>query len=290
MIILFGSNGYIGSEFKKQLTELKLPVFYWPNAHKTTFQDLEKWYDESGYPLVGAVINAAGYTGKPNVDVCELNKADTIGGNIILPQILTDWCALNDIPLGHVSSGCIYQGRREDGLAFTEKDEPNFTFDKNNGSFYSGTKAVSEKIVSTWNKSYIWRLRIPFEEYNNPRNYITKMINYSKLLRAENSISHKQEFVAACIQTILKKVPYGIYNVTNTGYITTDKLVEKLKNTIAKDKKFELIDEKELYENFVNARRSNCIMDNSKLLATGIHMRSVDEAIDYCLENWKSYE
>lgn len=290
MIILFGSNGYIGAEFKKQITELKLPVFYWPNSHRTTFQDLEKWYDEAGYPLIGAVINAAGYTGKPNVDVCELNKADTIHGNIIFPQILTDWCALNDIPLGHVSSGCIYQGRREDGLPFNEKDEPNFTFDKNNGSFYSGTKAVGEKIVSTWEKSYIWRLRIPFEEYNNSRNYITKMLNYSKILQSENSISNKQEFVSACIQTLLKKVPYGIYNVTNTGYITTDKLVEKLKNTIAKDKKFELIDEKELYENFVRTRRSNCVMDNNKLLATGIHMRSVDEAIDYCLENWKSHE
>jgi hypothetical protein len=27
-------------------------------------------------------------------------------------------------------------------------------------------------------------------------------------------------------------------------------------------------------------------MDNSKLLSTGIKMRSVDEAIDYCLNNW----
>lgn len=286
MIILFGSNGYIGSEFKKQLTELKLPVFYWPNAHKTTFQDLEKWYDEAGFPLISVVINAAGYTGKPNVDACELNKEDTLHGNVIWPQILTDWCALNDIPLGHVSSGCIYQGRREDGNPFTEKDEPNFTWTKNNGSFYSGTKAIGETVVSKWEKSYIWRLRIPFEENNNPRNYLTKMIKYEKLLQAENSISNKQEFVSACIQTITKKVPYGIYNVTNTGYLTTDKLVEKLKNTIAKDRQFKLIDEKELYSGIATVKRSNCVMDNSKLLLTGITMRTVDEAIDYCLNNW----
>jgi UDP-glucose 4,6-dehydratase len=286
MIILFGSNGYIGSEFKKQLTELKLPVFYWPNSHKTTFQDLEKWYEEASFPLIGAVINAAGYTGKPNVDACELNKEDTLHGNVIWPQILTDWCALNDIPLGHVSSGCIYQGRREDGNPFTEEDEPNFTWSKNNGSFYSGTKAIGETVVSKWEKSYIWRLRIPFEENNNPRNYLTKMVKYEKLLQAENSISNKQEFVSACIQTITKKVPYGIYNVTNTGYLTTDKLVEKLKNTIAKDKQFKLIDEKELYNGIATAKRSNCVMDNSKLLSTGITMRTVDEAIDYCLNNW----
>jgi UDP-glucose 4,6-dehydratase len=112
------------------------------------------------------------------------------------------------------------------------------------------------------------------------------MIKYEKLLLAENSISNKQEFVSACIQTITKKVPYGIYNITNTGYLTTDKLVEKLKNTIAKDKQFKLIDEKELYSGIATAKRSNCVMDNSKLLSTGITMRTVDEAIDYCLNNW----
>ena len=288
MIILFGSSGYIGSEFKRQLEERKLPFFCWPNSSKTTFVDLEKWYDAYGYPIIDVVINAAGYTGKPNVDACESNKEDTLHGNVLWPQILTDWCILNDIPLGHVSSGCIYQGRRSDGNPFTEEDEPNFTWEKNNGSFYSGTKSIGEKVIRKWEKNYIWRLRIPFEENNNSRNYISKMLKYEKLLQAENSISNKQEFVSVCLQTILKKVPYGIYNVTNTGYITTSKLVDKLKNTIAKDKKFTLINENELYANFATARRSNCIMDNSKLLSTGIKIRDVDESLDYCLNNWKS--
>ena len=287
MIILFGSNGYVGSEFKKQLDELKLPVFHWPNAKTTTFADLEKWYDEAGYPLIGAVINAAGYTGKPNVDACELNKEDTIHGNIVWPQILTDWCMLNDIPLAHISSGCIYEGERVDGTPFTEEDVPNFSFAQNNCSFYSGTKVIGEQVVKKWEKHYIWRLRIPFEEFDNSRNYISKILKYEKLLQAKNSISNKQEFVSACIQTILDKVPYGIYNVVNTGYITTDLLIEKLKKTIAKDKIFTVINEEELYKNYCKTPRSNCVMSNRKLLETGIKMKSVDESIDYCLNNWK---
>ena len=194
---------------------------------------------------------------------------------------------LNDIQLGHVSSGCIYSGRRVDGEPFTEEDVPNFSFVQNNCSFYSGTKAIAEKIVSKWNKNYIWRLRIPFEENNNSRNYISKMLKYDKLLQAENSISNKQEFVSACIQTFTNKVPFGIYNVTNTGYITTDFLIEKLKMTIAKDKNFTLIDEEQLYKNYAKTPRSNCVMSNSKLLETGIKMKTVDESIDYCLNNWK---
>lgn len=286
MIILFGATGYIGSEFKKQLAELKLPVFIWPNAKKTTFKDLELWYEEAGYPLIGAVINAAGYTGKPNVDSCEIHKADTIHGNIVWPQILTDWCILNDIPLGHVSSGCIYEGRRNDGKPFTEEDEPNFSFDYNNSSFYSGTKVIAENIVKKHEKHYIWRLRIPFEEYDNSRNYISKILKYEKLLDAENTVSNKQEFVSACIQTIQKEVPYGTYNVANGGYITTKSVVEKLKSTIAKDKTFTFVEESEFYKNIVKTPRSNCVMSNEKLLSTGIKMRTADEALDYCINNW----
>ncbi len=287
MIILFGSTGYIGSEFKKQLEELKLPLFCWQNTSNTTFKDLEKWYESLGYPIIDFVINAAGFTGKPNVDACELDKENTIHGNIIWPQILTDWCILNDITLGHVSSGCIYTGKRSDGKPFTEEDEPNFTFKQNNCSFYSGTKSIAENIVKKHEKHYIWRLRIPFEETDNNRNYISKLIKYEKLLEAENSISNKQEFVSVVIQSIINKVPHGIYNITNTGYITTSQLVEKLKKTISKEKDFLLITEKELYEKFAKTPRSNCILDNSKILSTGIKMRSVDESIDYCLNNWK---
>ena len=287
MIILFGSNGYIGSEFARQLEAAKIPAFFWPDSHKTTFADLERWYEEAGYPLIGAVINAAGYTGKPNVDACELNKEAAVHGNVVFPQILTDWCTLNDIPLGHVSSGCIYQGTKPDGSGFTEEDEPNFSWNQNNCSFYSGTKTLGEKVVSRWEKHYIWRLRIPFDENDGPRNYISKMMKYPKILQAENSISHKTEFVRACIETINKKVPYGIYNITNTGTITTEQLVKKLQNTIAKDQKFELINEDELYANFAKTPRSNCILDNSKLLNAGIKMRTVDEALDNCLANWK---
>jgi dTDP-4-dehydrorhamnose reductase len=263
MIILFGS-GYIGQEFRRQLESRNIPVFLWENARSTTFSDLDKFKDCS------FVINAAGVVGKPNVDACELNKEETIRGNVVWPSILTDWCVLNNIPLGHVSSGCIYSGG-----VFTEEDEPNFAFD--NGSFYSGTKVLSEKVVMSWSKSYVWRLRMPFEENDNSRNYLSKLITYKKLLNARNSISNKQEFVHACIEMMVRRVPYGIYNVTNTGFITTSGVVELLKKTIAKNRDFEFVDEGEFYD---------CVLSNEKLLSTGIPMRDVWSSIEYCLNNW----
>ena len=82
----------------------------------------------------------------------------------------------------------------------------------------------------------------------------------------------------------MKTSPLALLN--DPSLLTTDALIKKLQNTIAKDCNFELIDEVELYQHFAKTPRSNCVLDNRKLLATGIKMRSVDEAIDHCLTNW----
>ena len=73
-------------------------------------------------------INAAGFTGKPNVDACESAKYECLQGNAVLPGIIREVCEDLKIPWGHISSGCVYSGRRYDGKGWTEEDEPNFSF------------------------------------------------------------------------------------------------------------------------------------------------------------------
>ena len=167
------------------------------------------------------VVNAAGYTGKPNVDACELDKAGTLAGNTLLPQTIAHACAVAGIPWGHVSSGCIFAGAKisQDGkvrvekdmnkpelhalaekkspaiLGFTETDTPNFSFRDGPCSFYSGTKALGEEAINGIGQSYIWRLRIPFDEFDSVRNYLSKVQRYAKVYDNVNSISHRADFV-----------------------------------------------------------------------------------------------
>ena len=56
------------------------------------------------------LINAAGYTGKPNVDACELHKTECLFGNAVFPGLVAQACNEAGVPWGHVSSGCIYTG------------------------------------------------------------------------------------------------------------------------------------------------------------------------------------
>ena len=198
MIYLLGGSGYVGTAYQALLTRKGIPfrnlrraeVDYTQTAVLTDLLRREK---------PAFLINAAGYTGKPNVDACELHKAECLFGNAVLPGRIAEACTAAGVPWGHVSSGCIYTGARPDGTGFTETDTPNFTFRTDNCSFYSGTKALGEEVLAGRTDVYIWRLRIPFDHVESPRNYLTKLMRYQRLLEAANSISQLHEFCAATL-------------------------------------------------------------------------------------------
>lgn len=172
------------------------------------------------------MINAAWSTEKPNVVVCELTKAKCLQRNAVLPCIICEVCEDQKIRWGHVSSGCIYSGRRPDGGGWQEEDEPNFSFRYQPCSFYSGSKALVEKVLEGAENCFIWRLHIPFIEERCFRNYLQKLLNYDSLLEAENSVSHLGEFVLKCVECFEKDVKPGIYNMTNPGTVTTGQVTE----------------------------------------------------------------
>lgn len=287
MIVLLGASGYVGSAFASYLKTLgretrcvsRSEVDYTNLARLT--QLLEQTRPEF-------LISAAGYTGKPNVDACELHKSECLNGNAVLPGTIRAACEATQTKWGHVSSGCIYTGTRADGGGFRETDEPNFSFRTNNCSFYSGTKALGEEILSGAEQCYVWRLRIPFDHVDGPRNFISKLMRYDRLLSARNSLSHLGEFVQAALACFDQKVPFGTYNLTNGGSVTTERVVELIRESgIAGDREFQFFESEEQFM-AIAARtpRSNCVMDNSKAMRAGLPLSDVEDVIRQSLANW----
>lgn len=313
MILLIGATGYIGAAFADELCRRneQFITISRRQVDYTRFDVLLNFLREYEPTFV---INAAGYTGKPNVDACELDKAGTLLGNILLPQTISNACSIAGIPLGHVSSGCIYSGAKiidgdtvrvekdmmthelvnlvkytpEKVIGFNETDIPNFSFRDGPCSFYSGTKALGEELLMNVGHTYIWRLRIPFDEFNNKRNYLSKIQSYSKIYDNVNSISHRGDFVKACLDTWKLRSPFGIYNVTNPGFVTTRYVVEQIQKILAPSTKFQFwTNDEEFYNQAAKTPRSNCVMDVTKLLSVGVKIRSVNEALEDSLRNWK---
>ena len=171
---------------------------------------------------------------------------------------------------------------------FTENDPPNFSFRDPPCSFYSGSKALGEEAIAGVGQSYIWRLRIPFDEFDQPRNYLSKVQNYARVYDNVNSISHRGEFARACVELWERRAPFGIYNVTNPGFITAHEVVRLIQKILKPNRDFEFWkDDAEFYRLAAKTPRSNCVMDVSKLLAAGVQLRPVREAVEASLKSWK---
>jgi len=313
MIVVLGITGYIGRAFAQALRERGWPYIGLSRRHLdyTRFDVLTRYLDDHRPQFL---INVAGYTGKPNVDACETAQADTLAGNTLLPMTVAQACTAVGIPYGHVSSGCIFAGARigQDGQltverdltrpdlraladehpesihGFTELDTPNFTFRSPPCSFYSGSKALGEEAIAGLGHGYIWRLRIPFDEFDNPRNYLTKLLRYPRLYDNVNSISHRAEFAQACLELWGRRAPFGIYNVTNPGFVTTRQVADAIQRVLKPGHPFEFwASDEEFYRLGAKTPRSNCVMDCSKLLAAGVSIRPVEQALNESLERWQ---
>ncbi|QDT08132.1 sugar nucleotide-binding protein [Planctomycetes bacterium K23_9] len=286
MILLLGGSGFIGSAFRRQLerSQIQYRSVSRSTCDYTKCDQLVALIRES---KASFLINAAGYTGKPNVDACEVHKADCLLGNAVLPGVVRQACELCDLPWGHVSSGCIYRGCRADGGGFIENDVPNFCFRSPPCSFYSGCKALGEECLDGADLTYIWRLRIPFDQCDGERNYLSKLQRYDRLLNATNSISHLGEFVVACLQSWQQRIEPGIYNVVNPGAVSTQEVCDLIREHLLQDKRFRFFDdEKEFMQLAASAPRSSCVLSSKKITDAGIKLTEVHDAIEFALKNW----
>jgi UDP-glucose 4,6-dehydratase len=81
--------------------------------------------------------------------------------------------------------------------------------------------------------------------------------------------------------------PTGIYNVTNPGWVTTRRVVERIEGILRPSRRFEYWEsDEEFYRVAAKTPRSNCVMDATKLLRSGVKIRSVEEALEHALRNW----
>ncbi len=283
-ITLLGSTGYIASHLIPALESAGHEVlalsrsdadYTNPNTLRTHLMREKPAF----------LINAAGYVGKPNVDACELAKNECMLGNAILPSVISMACAEAGIAWAHISSGCIYEG--DESKSYTESDPPNFDFETAS-SWYSGTKALGELAIRHDKNCYILRLRMPFDSKDSSKNLLSKLAKYDKILNVENSLTCVDDFCNAVVQIIEKQIPFGVYNVVNTGSISTKEIVGMMRDRgIVEDKEIKYYEnEQEFYDEIGCCKRSVCVLNNEKLKAHGIEMPSAKLALTKTLNNW----
>nr|GMD94988.1 bifunctional dTDP-4-dehydrorhamnose 3,5-epimerase/dTDP-4-dehydrorhamnose reductase [Ipomoea batatas] len=223
------------------------------------------------------VFNAAGVTGRPNVDWCESHKVETIRANVVGTLTLADVCREKGLILVNYATGCIFEYDSGhllgSGVGFKEEDTPNFI-----GSFYSKTKAMVEDLLKNYENVCTLRVRMPISsDLSNPRNFITKIARYEKVVNIPNSMTILDELLPISIE-MAKRNLTGIWNFTNPGVVSHNEILEMYREYINPSftwKNFTLEEQAKV----IVAPRSNNELDASKLKKEFPELMSIKESL-----------
>ena len=256
--LVYGRTGWIGGKLGKLLTEQGHRWMYGAGR----LEDRASILDDVKRSKCTHILCAAGVTGRPNVDWCEDHKTETIRANVIGVLNLCDVALENDVHVTNFATGCIYKYDDEHvigGKPFTETDDPNF-----GGSFYSETKSYMEMMLRHYPNVMQLRVRMPIDgDLQNPRNFITKIANYAKVVNIPNSMTVLEEFVPMAVEGALRKLT-GAYNWTNPGAISHNEVLELYRDYLHPEFTWENFTEEEQAE-VIKAPRSNNTMCGKKI-------------------------
>lgn len=259
-LVFGGKTGWIGQKIVALLRGSDNVVY----VAESRLENREQIIQEIDAIQPDIIINAAGVTGTPNVDWCETHQQQTIRANIIGALNLADIAYEKNIQMTNLGTGCIYEYDEShpmgSGIGFTEEDEPNF-----DGSYYSKTKIMLDKLLRSYPNVLNLRLRMPISSDLHPRNFITKITKYQKVVNIPNSMSILDDLLPIAIDMSLKGVT-GTYNFTNPGTISHNELLALYARYVDPSFTWENFTVEE-QDKILKARRSNNELDVGKLLS-----------------------
>lgn len=272
MKILVLGKGYVGQRCLESWSDAVMA-----DTRVSTVEDmvqlLEKYQPD-------AVLNAAGVTGKPNVDWCETHQLETINGNTVLPWIIAQACQAKGVYLLHVGTGCIFYGEASDPKGWKEDDFANSV------SVYSRSKYAADLVLSTLPNVGIARIRLPIDYIPSDKNLITRFTKYKTILDVENSLTVIEDMVRV-FHELLEKKAEGIFHCTQKGSIHYRRFIELYNQYINPGDIKEFITEEELVRRgSVSKNRATNKLQSFNLEKYGIHMRESEEIITETMQKY----
>lgn len=227
-----------------------------------------------------AVINAAGKTGRPNVDWCESHPVETWRANVVGALNVAEACREAGAYLLHLGSGCVFYGPSPSPGGWREDDFANPK------GYYSRTKYAADLALSPLANTAVVRLRMPIDGAPSPRNLITKLAGYRSVIDVENSVTVVDDLVDV-VRGLVARRAEGVFHATNPGTMRHRELIALYRELVDPSHACEFIDEEALKSRgLVTATRSNCVLTSPRLDALGLTMRPVSVALRDAMERY----
>jgi dTDP-4-dehydrorhamnose reductase len=273
-ILIIGSNGQLGRALK----------FKYPNALALGIEDLDitdtSAIEKFSWDKVKCVINASAYTDVDGSETCQ-GRIKCWQTNAQAVANLSKVIRAKDILLIQISSDYVFNGRLH-----THKEDELFS----PINVYGQTKAAADLLTANLNKHYIVRTSWLIGDGNNFVNTMLRLGKISEEVSVVNDQYGRLTFTSQVVEAInhllIYKVPYGTYNVSNSGKVVSwADITTKIFSEAKYSSTVKPISSKE-YLKFKKAayRPANSALDLTKIVKSGLILKDWEEALSKYLE------
>lgn len=291
IILVYGYKGWIGKQFIDLLKNNNINYINGLSRVddiKSLLEEIELHKPSHIVSFIGRTHGIIGDKKYTTIDYLEQDGKlyENIRDNLFSPLVLSEICNKKNIHYTYLGTGCIFKydenhpfAKEENG--FTEYSEPNFF-----GSSYSVVKGFTDKLMKLFENNVLnLRIRMPITSDENPRNFITKIVNYEKVCSIPNSMTVLPELLPYVIDMIKNNIT-GTINLTNPGLISHNEILEMYR---------EIVDPTFVWKNFsqeeqrkiLAADRSNNFLDTTKLTTLYPNIKHIRESVRECIIKYK---
>ena len=192
---------------------------------------------------------------------------ENLSCNLNAPMILAEISKQLNINMLYFGTGCIFNYDSKhtisNNIGYTENDFPNFT-----GSHYSTVKGYTDTLMRNYPTVLNARIRMPISESHHKRDFITKILNYPKIVSIPNSMTVLSDIIPTLIGLLHDSVG-GTINATNPNSISHDEILKMVEKVNRDRLNYTLIDLSE-QDKMLLSKRSNNLLDTTKI----VHLHS----------------
>ena len=285
-VLVFGANGWIGSKVVKILQDSNVHVI----MSLCRADDINAIQRE--LELIGTVTHIMSFIGRTHgvyenqvigtIDYLEKpgKLVENMRDNLFSPIALAELCKRRNIHFTYLGTGCIFEYDNnhllgETMTGFVESDLPNFV-----GSSYSIVKGYTDRMMQLLysDSALNARIRMPItDELDSPRNFITKILNYSKVCSIPNSMTVLDELLPVLIDLALRR-QVGTVNLTNPGVISHNEILTMYKEIVDPEFTWSNFTIEEQNEILASKRSNNCL-DASKLVSLSPSVLPINDSV-----------
>lgn len=263
-ILVYGWKGWIGNQFVELLKKGDDTIILAESRMddvEAVRAEIEQCTPTHVVSFIGRTHGTVGEQTFNTIDYLEQpgKLVENVRDNLFAPLAMAKLATEMGFHYTYLGTGCIFEYDDEhpfgcETTGFTESDKPNFF-----GSSYSVVKGYTNRLMHLYDDNVLnVRIRMPITGDLNPRNFIAKIVNYSRICSVPNSMTVLPDMLPIMHKMMCERRT-GTVNLCNPGLISHNEILEMFRDIVRPDFTWENFSIEEQRTILAAGRSNNCL-------------------------------